>query len=93
MDEVQRNLNVLSTWTDELNYALDPLDILLSGVDAASILPKGASRSAYQALQAFGEDDFRVIAERANQYCETDRIRPEQIRDAVGRTLRSWADH
>ena len=42
---MQNDINVLSTWTDELNAALDPLGILLSGVDAASILslPKHGS--------------------------------------------------
>jgi hypothetical protein len=92
MDESQFNLDVLSSWTDALNHVLDPLDILLSGVDAASILPKGATKTAYQSLRAYGEDDFVLIAERANQYCETDQIRPEQIREAVRRTLGNRAD-
>jgi hypothetical protein len=89
MDEL-RGRDVLNTWTDELNAALAPFGILLSGADAASILPSGDLASPYDALRAYAEDDFVAIAKQANEDCSTDRIRTDHIRDAVRRTLWHW---
>lgn len=82
---------VLSTWTDELNAALHPLGILLSGVDAASALGpfKGAMLEVFRAVT---EDDILRFTAEANRYCETDKITPRHIRDAIERTKQHWQD-
>ena len=63
---------VLSTWTDELNAALHPLGILLSGEDATSIFPELARGSPLEVLRSVTDTQIAQIAEAANQYCETD---------------------
>jgi hypothetical protein len=92
-DRQQENADVLSTWTDELNNALDPLGILLSGVDAASIWT-GSTRldSVLDRLRSLTEDDIIQIAHSANAYCETDQIHPRHIQKAVEGTKWHYQD-
>jgi hypothetical protein len=88
----QQALAVLSTWTDELNAALHPLDILLSGEDATSIFPELARGSLLEVLHSVTDTQIAQIAEAANQYCETDQIEASQIRQAVEGTKWHWQD-
>lgn len=74
-----------NTWTDELNAALHPFAILLSGVDAWSIFP-----ATIENLTALTEIDFAEIAATANRHLESDRVRPSHIKAAVEATLRQW---
>jgi hypothetical protein len=92
MTHDQQALNVLSTWTDQLNHALHPLDILLSGEDAISIFPELARGSPHEVLRSITDTDFARIAEAANRYCETDKINASHIRKAVERTNWHWQD-
>lgn len=87
-----RDNQIMVTWTRELNASLTPLGIIMDGVDAASVLPRAVVESPYQEFRALGESDFTAIANAANEYCETDRITYEQIRDAVARTRWHWSD-
>ncbi len=93
MSDLQQNPDVLSTWTDELNNALDPLGILLCGVDAASIW-EGCTMldSVLDQLRSLTESDINQIACAANAYCETDQIRPSHIQKAVERTKWHFQD-
>ena len=84
--------DVLSTWTDELNAALHPLGILLSGVDAASIFPALVRASPLEMLRSVTDTEIVQIAEAANRYLETDQIGASQIRQAVEGTKRHWQD-
>ncbi len=86
-----REQDVLNTWTDELNAALHPLGILVSGVDAAGILPVGAVTSPLEALRALTDADIISIAETANKEFATRQISAEDIRVAVARTRRHYA--
>ena len=70
----QQALAVLSTWTDELNAALHPLGILLSGEDATSIFPALARGSPLEVLRSVTDTQIAQIEEAANQYCETDQV-------------------
>jgi len=88
----QRSLAVLSTWTDQLNAALHPLDILLSGVDALSIFPQLARGSPLDVLRSVTDTQIAEIAKAANRYCETDRIDASHIRLAVERTKWHWQE-
>jgi len=88
----QQTLAVLSTWTDQLNAALHPLDILLSGVDAMSIFPPLARGSPLDVLRSLTDAQIAQIAEAANRYCETDRIDASHIREAVERTKWHWQE-
>ena len=92
MADDQRALAVLSTWTDELNAALHPLDILLSGADATSIFPELARGSPLEVLRSVTDTEIAQIAEAANRYCETDQIDARRIREAVEGTKRHWQD-
>ena len=89
-----RNDSMMSTWTRELNASLVALDILLSGIDAASILPQSFLKSPnyYDAFKALSDEAIAAIAANANEYCETDRIGVEEIRSAVKWTLWHWSD-
>lgn len=93
MDEEQLNQDIANTWSDELNNVLATFDILLSGVDALSILPPNAVRALHGSLRSLTAADFALIAQRANEDCETDRIRSEHIQEAVQRTLQHWDGH
>ena len=86
MTHPQQDLNVLSTWTDQLNYALDPLGILLSGVDATSILGLPKSGSVLEKLCSATEEEIVSIADAANRYCETGKIEMRHIRQAIERS-------
>ena len=88
----QKTLAVLTTWTHQLNAALHPLDILLSGVDALSIFPELARGSPLEVLRSVTDTQIAQIAEAANRYCETDRIGAGHIREAVERTKWHWQD-
>ena len=88
----QKTLAVLTTWTHQLNAALHPLDILLSGEDALSIFPELARGSPLEVLRSVTDTQIAQIAEAANRYCETDRIGANHIRDAVERTKWHWQD-
>jgi hypothetical protein len=89
---MQSDADVLSTWTDELNAALQPLGILLAGVDAASILSIPGRGPVLEKLRSVTEAEIVLIADAANQYCETDRIEASHIRKAVEGTKRHWRD-
>lgn len=80
---------VWSTWADELNAALHPLGILLSAVDAASALGPFEGLMLGLFRKATDADILRFTA-AANAYCETDKITPAQIRDAIERTKWHW---
>ena len=84
------DIDVLSTWTDELNAALEPLGIMLSGADAASVLSLPKRGSVLERLRAATEAEIVLMADAANQYCETDRIEPRHIRRAVEGCQRHW---
>jgi hypothetical protein len=88
----QRDLDVLNTWTDQLNNALDALGILLSGDDAASIFPALNRGSALEKLRSVTEAEIAQIADAANQYCETEKIGVSHIRNAVERAKWHWRD-
>jgi hypothetical protein len=88
----QKTLAVLGTWTDQLNAALHPLNILLSGEDAMSIFPQLARESPLEVLRSVTDTQIAQIAEAANRYCETDRIGASHIREAVERTKWHWQD-
>ena len=89
---MQNDIDVLSTWTDELNAALHPLGILLSGVDAASILSLPKRGSVLEKLRTLTEAEIILMADAANRYCETDRIEPSHIRNAVEGSKWHWRD-
>jgi hypothetical protein len=89
---MQSDADVLSTWTDQLNAALQPLGILLSGVDAASILSLPGRGSALEKLRSVTEAEIALIADATNHYCETDRIEASHIRKAVEGTKWHWRD-
>lgn len=88
----QQTLAVLSTWTDQLNAALHPLCILLSGVDAMSIFPQLARGSPLEVLCSVTDVQIAQIAKAANRYCETDRTDASHVRQAVERTKWHWQD-
>ena len=88
----QKTLAVLTTWTHQLNAALHPLDILLSGEDAMSIFPQLTREPPLDVLRSVTDTQIAQIAEAANRYCETDRIRASHIREAVERTKWHWQD-
>jgi hypothetical protein len=88
----QQDLDVLNTWTDELNAALHPLGILLSGVDAASIFPALARGPPLEVLRSVTDAEIANIVEAVNRYCETDRIDATHVREAVEGTKRHWQD-
>ena len=88
----QQALAVLSTWTDELNVALHPLGLLLSGEDATSLFPELARGSPLEVLRSVTDTQIAQIAEAANQYCETDRIEASRLREAVQGTKWHWQD-
>ena len=90
MTYTQQDLDVLGTWTDQLNHALHPLDILLSGVDAMSILGLPKSGSVLEKLRSATDEEIVSIAEAANRYCETDRIEAGHIRLAIERSKWHW---
>lgn len=75
-----------STWTDELNAALHPLGILLSGVEAATVLEPLGNRSLLATVRAATEEDILRFAQTANAFLETDQITPAHIREAIDRT-------
>lgn len=85
MPDYMHPIGIENTWTDELNAALHPLDILLSGVDAWSIFP-----ATIENLTALTDLDFVKIAATANRHLESDRVRPCHIKAAVEATLRQW---
>ena len=89
---MQNDSDVLSTWTDQLNAALGPLGILLSGADAASILSPRGRGSVLTKLRAVTEAEIALLAAGANGYCETDNIEASHIRKAVEGTLWHWRD-
>lgn len=89
---MQNDIDVLSTWTDELNAALEPLGIQLSGADAASILSLPKHGSVLEKLRALTEAEILRMADAANEYCETDKIHASHIRTAVQETTRHWRD-
>ncbi len=76
-----------NTWTDELNAALHPLDILISGADAWSIFP-----ATIENLASLTDTDFARIASTANQYLESDLVRPGHIKEAVEATRQQWRE-
>ena len=86
------DIDVLSTWTDQLNAALEPLGILLSGADAASILSPLGHGSVLMKLRAVTEAEIALLAAAANGYCETDNIGASHIREAVEGTRWHWRD-
>lgn len=92
MAQDQRSSAVLSTWIDQLNAALHPLGILLSGVDALSIFPELAHGSALDVLRSPTDAQIARIAEAANRYCETDRIGASHVKEAVERTKWHWQE-
>lgn len=75
-----------STWTDELNAALHPLGLLLSGVEAASVLEPLRDRSLLATLRAATEEDALRFAQAANRFLETSGITPAHIMQAIERT-------
>ena len=88
----EKTLAVLGPWTDQLNAALRPLDILLSGEDAMSIFPALTREPPLEVLRSVTDTQIAQIAEAANRYCETDRIGASHIREAVERTKWHWQD-
>ena len=86
------DIDVLSTWTDQLNAALVPLGILLSGADAASILSPLGHGSVLMKLRAVTEAEIALLVTAANGYCETDNIGASHIREAVEGTRWHWRD-
>ena len=89
---MQNDIDVLSTWTDELNAALQPFGILLSGADAASILSLPKRGSVLEKLRSVTEAEIILMADAANHYCETDSIQPSHIRKAVEGSKWHWRD-
>jgi hypothetical protein len=61
----QKTLAVLTTWTHQLNAALHPLDILLSGEDAMSIFPELTRESPLEVLRSVTDTQIAQIAEAA----------------------------
>ena len=88
----QQALAVLSTWTDELNVALHPLGLLLSGEDATSPFPELARGSPLEVLRSVTDTQIAQIAEAANQYCETDQVDASRLGEAVEGTKWHWQD-
>jgi hypothetical protein len=91
MTDEKPDTDVLGTWTNELNNALYPFDILLSGVDAASILPFKL-KDVLQRLQDLTDEDIAKMAVAANEAFGTDGIEPAHIRTAVEGTKWNWQD-
>jgi len=88
----QQALDIVNTWTDQLNDALHPLNIRLSGDDATSIFPELARGSPLELLRSVTDSKLAEIAKTANQYCETDQIDASHIMKAVEQTLWHWQD-
>ena len=87
----QADTDVLGTWTDGLNRALTPLDLLLSGEDAAAIVPALSEGRALAGLRVMTDKDCVRIAAEANAYLEIDRITAGHIAEAIAYTLRHWS--
>ena len=87
----QADMDVLGTWTDGLNRALAPLDLLLSGEDAAAIFPALSEGRALAGLRVMTDKDCVRIAAEANAYLEIDRITAGHIAEAIAYTLRHWS--
>jgi hypothetical protein len=87
MTDDRNPTGIENTWTDELNAALHPLDILISGADAWSIFP-----ATIENLTSLTDTDFVRIAATANQFLETDRVRPSHIKVAVEATRQQWRE-
>ena len=87
MTDDKQPTGIENTWTDELNTALHPLDILISGADAWSIFP-----ATIENLASLTDTDFARIAAAANQYLESDRVRPGHIKAAVEATRQQWPE-
>jgi hypothetical protein len=86
------DMDVLSTWTDGLNRALAPLDLLLSGEDAAAILPAMAKGRALAGLRTMTDEDCVRIAAEANANLGVERVTAGQIAEAIAYTLRHWSE-
>ena len=89
---MQNDIDVLGTWTDQLNAALEPLGILLSGADAASILSPLGHGSVLAKLRSLTEAEIVLLADAANRDYETVNIEASHIRKAVEGTLWHWRD-
>jgi len=75
-----------------INAALQPLGILLSGADAASILSPPEHGSVLEKLRSVTAAEIILMADAANHYCETDRIEASHIRKAVEGSKWHWRD-
>ena len=90
MPDETRDADVLNTWTDALNAELQSLGLLLSGLDATSILCTLGRGPVLDVLRAAREAEVARLTEAANRYCETDKIEQTQIRRAIDRTVWHW---
>jgi len=62
----QQALDIVNTWTDQLNDALHPLNIRLSGDDATSIFPELARGSPLELLRSVTDSKLAEIAKLPN---------------------------
>ena len=87
---VEREMGVVESWTDGLNYALHPLGYLLSGEQAIDIFPAVIDEAPLDRLRSATDADIAEMVARANEWCASDQIQSHHIRYAIKYTLRDW---
>jgi hypothetical protein len=77
-------MDVSCSWTDGLNNALHAFGFLLSGEEATEVFGTILS---VDKLRAVSDAQIAEMVERANEYCDTDKIEASHIREAISYTL------